>query len=253
MSVTAQWMAAGLLIAVGCAQAAVPVAIPAPAGDAPTFTLLSEVDDPDLVLLVVLGGEGRVGLTEQSTTTRNQTAQMAQLLLRRELSPRRVDVVIIDSPVELSPPRVRSEAAHLDRLESVVRYYRERFKRPVWLLGHSNGSISVTEYLLKKQAATPVAGAVLSGSVYYINLADGMNLPLLFLHHEEDGCRMTGFGQARRNYETAKGYNRAVTEFAAVQGGQEQGDPCRNGKHMYSGAYEDAARRLADFLARNTN
>ena len=97
-----------------------------------------------------------------------------------------------------------------------------------------------------------MAGAVLSGSVYQINVKEGIDLPILFLHHEEDGCRSTPHGYARRNFERLKGYNKAMTEFMTVKGGQEQGDPCRNGKHMYLGAYEEAAALLADFLGRAT-
>jgi len=77
-----------------------------------------------------------------------------------------------------------------------------------------------------------------------------MNLPLLFLHHEEDGCKNTPFSHARRNFEQAKGFNKALTELLVVNGGEERGDPCRDGKHMYLGAYEEAARQLADFLVR---
>lgn len=232
---------------------ATPVPIPAPAGSSnasPTFTLLYGVENPQLTLLIVLGGEGRVGINEASTGTRNQTAQMAQILTRKDFAPLRVNVVVFDSPVELYPPRVRAESDHLDRVESAVRYYQDRFKVPVWMLGHSNGTISTTEYLARKQATTPVAGAVLSGSVYQISLKDGMNLPLLFLHHEEDGCRNTPFSHATRNFQQARNFNKAVTELLVVKGGQEQGDPCRNGKHMYLGAYEEAARQLADFLVR---
>ncbi len=241
------------LSCVASAFSAAPVQVSAPAGSSnpsPTFTLLYEVENPQLTLLTVLGGEGRVGINEASTGTRNQTAQMAQILTRKDFTPLRINIVVFDSPVELFPSRARAESDHLDRVESVVRFYQDRFKMPVWLLGHSNGTISVTEYLNRKQVATPVAGAVLSGSVYQINLKDGMNLPLLFLHHEEDGCKNTPFSYAKRNFQQAKGFNKSLTEFLVVKGGEEQGDPCRNGKHMYLGSYEEAARQLADFLVR---
>ena len=238
-----------------CASAATPHAIPAPAGSnsaSPTYTLLWEVDDPQFTLLVVLGGVGRVGFNEGTTGTRQATAQMVQLLTRKGAVPLRVNVAVFDSPVELLPLRLRTEAEHLDRIESAVRFYRDRFKLPVWLMGHSNGTLSATGYLTSRQAATPVAGAVLSGSVYQIDLKEGLDLPLLFLHHEEDGCRATPFSYARRNFERAKGYNKAMTELLTVTGGQEEGDPCRNGKHMYLGAHEEAAGKLADFLTRAT-
>ena len=235
--------------------AATPHAIPAPTGSTntlPSYTLLWEVDDPQFTLLVVLGGVGRVGFNEGTTGTRQATAQMVQLLTGKGAGSLRVNVAVFDSPVELSPLRLRTEAEHLDRVESAVRFYRDRFKVPVWLMGHSNGTLSATEYLKKKQAATPVAGVVLSGSRYQLDLKEGMDLPLLFLHHEEDGCRESPFSYAKRNFERAKGGNKALTELLIVKGGWEEGDPCRNGKHMYLGAFEDAAGKLSDFLTRAT-
>lgn len=243
-----------LFLASAIANAATSHAIPAPPGSgntSPTYTLLWEVEDPQFTLVVVLGGEGRVGFNANTTDSRHPTAQMLQLITGKSAVPLRMNIAVFDSPVPLSL-RMRSDSEHLDRIESAVRFYRDRFKVPVWLMGHSNGAFSASEYLAKKQAVMPVVGVVLSGSVYQINVKEGLDIPMLFLHHEEDGCKDTPPSYARRNFERVKGYNKALTEFMLVKGGQEQGDPCRNGKHMYFGARDEAAGLLADFLGRAT-
>lgn len=237
----------------GSALAATPIPVAAPRGSSnepPTFTLLYEVENPQITLVTILGGEGRVGINEKSTDTRNQTAQMVKNLTRKDFTNLRVNVAVFDSPVELYPAAVRSDADHLDRIVSVVQFYKSRFNVPVWLLGHSNGSVSVTEYLKKKQAIAPVSGAVFSGSVYYIGLNEGVAIPLLFLHHEDDQCKNTPFRSAQSHFEEATKLNKAVTELLMVKGGEAKGDPCRDGKHMYYGAYEEAAKQLEGFINR---
>ena len=141
---------------------------------------------------------------------------------------------------------------HLDRIESVVRYYRKKFNTPVWLLGHSNGSISVTEFINRSaEARSLVAGIITSGSRYEIEVQDGVNLPVLFLHHERDGCKDTPYSYAKSNSEKARSRNKGVTELSTVKGGEEKGDPCRDGRHMYLGAYEEAARFVEQFVTQH--
>jgi hypothetical protein len=244
------------LLAVACsgsalAATAIPVAAPQDhSNEPPTFTLLYEVENPQITLLAILGGEGRVGITGTSTDTRTQTAQMLKHLTRKEFTDLRINVVVFDSPIELYPLTTRSSADHLDRIASVVEFYKSRFKVPVWLLGHSNGSFSVNEYLRMKQATAPVSGAIFSGSVYNLPLNEGFAIPILFLHHEDDQCKSTPFQFAKSHFEEVTKLNKDDTELLAVKGGEAKGDPCRDGKHMYYGAYEEAARQLEGFINR---
>lgn len=233
--------------------AATAIAVPAPEGAdnrMPTYTLLYGVENPQITLVVVLGGGGRVGLNESSTDTRNQTAQMARLLAQSEFSDVRVNVVIFDSPYDLAPG-MRTDMEHLNRIASVVRFYRQQFPIPVWLLGHSYGTVSVTQYLKKKYAETPVAAAIVSGGINYISFDDNLNLPMLFLHHEGDECRQTTFNSAQSHYEDVKKSNKSDVALMVVRGGSSRGDPCRDGKHMYFGAYAEAAGLIADFIRKN--
>lgn len=244
-----------LILYIGNSDAATAIPVDAPKGgrhEAPTFTLLYEVENPQLTLVSILGGEGRIGIKETSRDTRTQTALMTKNLVRKDFANLRVNVVIFDSPIDLYPSSIREEMEHLNRVESVVKFYREKFNVPVWLLGHSNGSISVTEYLVKKQVSMPVSGAVLSASLHSLTLKEDLNVPLLFLHHEDDECRHTPFSYAKRNVETAKRLNKALTQIAVVKGGESHGDPCRDGKHMYYGAYEEAAKHLVNFIEKVT-
>lgn len=216
------------------------------------MTLLYGVENPQATVIAIPGGEGRLGFKETTTGTRNQTALMLENLTRAGFSPLRTSVVIFDSPYEIFPYALRRSADHLDRIESVIRYYKKKLNTPIWLLGHSWGSVSVTEFVNRSpDARTLLAGVITSGSKYEIEIQNSVNMPILFLHHEQDGCQGTPYGYAQRNFEKAKSTNRSVTELATVKGGQPRGDPCRDGRHMYFGAYEEAARFVEQFIMRN--
>jgi hypothetical protein len=245
-----------LLLSAGTAWAAQVFAVDPPqnskAGAPPTMTLLYSVDNPQVTIIGIPGGEGHLGLTETSTSVRNQTALMLENLAKPGFSALRTNVVIFDSPYEIFPYSLRKSADHLDRIESVIRFYKNKFNTPIWLLGHSWGSVSVSELINRSpEAQSLLAGVITSGSLWGIEVKDGVNLPILFLHHEQDGCKETPYSYAQRTFATTKSKNKGVTEFATVKGGQERGNPCRDGHHMYLSAYDDAARLVEQFIARN--
>ena len=66
-----------------------------------------------------------------------------------------IHTVFFDSPYPMARtsayPASRASADHQRRIESVVTFYEERFGKPVWLMGHSNGSISIAEFIRARQ------------------------------------------------------------------------------------------------------
>jgi hypothetical protein len=251
-----------VLIVLGCSQtthsnaAQVFVVEPPPKSAAnapPTMTLLNGVENAQVTLVAIPGGEGRIGLNETSTGTRAATAVMLNNLTRADFATSRFNIVIFDSPYDIYPYNMRRSADHLDRIESVVRYYKAKFNKPVWLLGHSWGSVSVTEFINKSsENRALLAGLITSASLHEIEIKDGVNMPVLFLHHEQDDCRETPYSYAQKNFEKTKALNKGVTEFATVKGGDSRGNPCRDGRHMFFGAYEEAAKLIDQFIKRNS-
>jgi hypothetical protein len=218
----------------------------------PTMTLLYGADNPQTTVILIPGGEGHLRFNENTTGTRNQTALMLQYLTQADFSKFRTNVVIFDSPYELYPLDLRKSADHLDRIESVILYYKKKLHTPIWLLGHSNGSLSVTEFINRStEARSLITGVITSGSRYEIEFQGGVDLPILFLHHEQDGCKATPYGYSRKNFEQTRLKNKSVTELATIRGGEEKGDPCRDGHHMYVGAYQEAAKFVEQFITRN--
>ncbi len=236
---------------VAAAQAATPIPVPFGAAEdknSPTFSLLYEYEKARATMVVILGGEGRIGVHEKTRGTKTQTALMATLLAEPTFSQNPINVVIFDSPTPLTPVHLRSGQDHLDRIRSVISFYKARFNHPIILLGHSNGSTSVSEYFNKYAQSPEIAGLVVSASKADLTLKPPLSVPVLFLHHADDQCRLTMFSSASRNFERVKALNTKFTGIAVVRGGESSGDPCRDGKHMYFGAYDEAARFVNDFI-----
>ena len=228
---------------------------------APTLTLYWQGQDAKAVLVFIPGGEGYIGLKPGQTDHRYQFHQMLKLLTNSALTSGKFDVVLLDSPAELSPrqpyPTARAGSDHMVRIESVVRFYKEKTGLPVWLLGHSNGGISLTEfvkYLQKNDKMDLVAGIIPSGARSETYFKPPLNLPVLVLHHQQDGCSHTLSKSAAENFAQVKAFNKASTELVLLTSGEaEQKDPCRSGFHMYHGASEEAAKAIDGYMSRFYN
>lgn len=220
-----------------------------------TYTLLYPAKNPKVTLLFIPGGPGSTGLGPNHKDLKNHsTFMLRELALSNELRSE-VNVVIFDNPTKMDfgyrgvQPRYADD--HLARIEDVVQFYKHKTGLPVWLMGHSNGTISVTEYINRSEEnAQNVAGLILSGSRAEITLNKKINLPLLMLHHQTDQCIGTPYSEAQTNYEKLKALDSAVSEFKTIVGGEAVGNPCSDGFHMYRGAYLEATRQIEFFVVR---
>lgn len=214
-----------------------------------TMTMLYERADADVTLVLVMGHPGHFGLKVGDFFVKNQTANMMRNLTYS--SKLRANVVIMDSPFLLQGIGARSNSDHLGRIESVIKFYRDRLKVPVWLMGHSDGSISVSEYLNRSEASRGlVSGAVLSAGRDETRIKEDWKVPTLVIHHEKDGCDVTTFNGAKRYFSRIVEINTSVSEFAIVVGGISSGHPCSTGFHMYEGAFGEFFWFIEDFMTR---
>lgn len=223
----------------------------------PSMTMYWQGKDSKAVLVFIPGGEGYIGLKPGQSDHPYHFYQMLKRLTNQTLTSGRFDVVLLDSPTELSPrqayPSARGVRDHLVRIESAIRYYKEKTGLPVWLMGHSNGGISLTEfvkYLQNENKANLIAGMIASGirSESYFNAP--IEMPVLFMHHKQDGCSHTSSDASYAKYEKVKEFNKSPTGFAYVtEGKPEPRDPCRSGFHMYYGASDEAAKIIDAFMS----
>lgn len=227
----------------------------------PTLTYLRESPNARAVLVSIPGGDGRIGLkadmkVDPAAEPRTSFGKVHKRLAESSATSGSFHVVGFDSPYVL--PTVahlssRSTKDHLVRMESVVQYYRDRFKLPVWIIGHSNGGYSIAEflkYLQDKKREDLLSGLIFSAGRNTSSFGSTANLPALFMIAERDGCHATTPAENQRIFEKFKAANKAVTEFARIQGGEPEGDPCFSGIHMYHNAHEEVAKVVDEFVVR---
>jgi hypothetical protein len=162
--------------------------------------------------------------------------------------------VVFDSPNPLALARgylaSRATSEHLGRVASVVKFYAERFAKPVWLMGHSNGAISVAEFLRSHHKL--IAGAIFSSSREGVKIAPGAALPILFMHHHKETCSVADGKDDLRSFEALRAAGKTNTAFVWIEGGSaDAGNPCASGYHLYSGAELEAARAIDAFIGSN--
>lgn len=167
------------------------------------------------------------------------------------------NVVVFDSPTSLpvgsSYPTSRATTDHLARIESVVQFYKEKFNKPVWLMGHSNGAVSVTEfykYLQKSHKEGMVGGIIYSSGRNGASFNSDTNLPVLFLAHEKDGCQKSTNSNSLDVFKDLSKGNKQKTEYVVLKSGEaELLEPCRSGYHMFFNAHEEAYKAIDRFAA----
>lgn len=236
-----------------CAARAEVIPVPFPRSTMPTETFLwqATAKDPKAVLVMIPGGDGRLGLIPAETDLGGFYGKVLKPLSDSAKTSGRLHVVVFDSPYPLPVgylyPNSRASSDHLRRIESVVTFYTQKFALPVWLMGHSNGSISVAEFLHHHEGG--VAGAIFSESRNGVRVSPNATVPILFLHHRKDSCQQADGKDDITAFEALRSAGRA-TSFVWLEGGSaERGNPCGSGYHVFSGAESEAYRAIDAFIA----
>lgn len=224
----------------------------------PSMTMYWQGKNSKALIIFIPGGEGYIGLKEGQTDLRGQFSQTLKRVTNAELTSGKYDMVLLDSPSELSPrqpyPSARAGSDHLIRIESAIRFYKNKTGLPVWLMGHSNGGISLTEFIkyAQKNGKTDlIAGVIASGIRNESHFNAPISFPMLFMHHKTDGCSHTQPGASYENYLKVKQFITAPIEFIEITGGEAQSsNPCRSGFHMYNGSGADAMKAIDDFMSK---
>ena len=205
--------------------------------------------------IACISGKGSFGLKPDSTGPRS--FGMFGDIANGTNSGQKIDYVFMDSPYVLSPMNsknlsVRATKDHMDRIRTTVEFYKSKTNKPIWLLGHSNGAYSLAQFINQ----TPNYDKLIGGAIFSSGRSereitiDPINLPILVLHHADDTCSSTQFGPAQSFYESVKSKNRSRTEFVALTGGTNDGDPCSapGSHHMYGGSYEQFTNAVQQFI-----
>jgi len=225
------------------------IQVPGPDGE--TTTAYWSSPNSKAVLIFMPGGDGSFNIASRNPAKPSWV--LSKLYDASQTSPG-LDLVFVDSPYSLGmrggniAPRYSKD--HLSRMLSVIQFYKDKTKKPIYLIGHSNGAISEAEFLNKSPDNQKLlAGVIFSGSRNETSIDGPLNLPILFLHHEDDANgRWTSYSNAEGLYKKVKALNAGPTGFSTVHGGEAGGDPSTSGHHMYEGSFEAAANYMWNFI-----
>jgi pimeloyl-ACP methyl ester carboxylesterase len=168
---------------------------------------------PEAAALLLSGGGGNIRLRHEDGPIkfgeRNFLPRSRRELIRNGVLP-----VILDNPSDQQAgdgmsDAFRESAEHAADLRAVLGEVKRRYPGlPLFLVGTSRSTLSVAH--LARSLQGEVAGAVLSSSLFYTGggtrarqvLAGfdwpAIKVPLLFVHHEDDGCGATPYREAAR-------------------------------------------------------
>jgi len=212
--------------------------------------------DAKAVLVLFPGGKGITKLTDKGEL---RAAKGNFLIRTRTYFLRRGFTTVVpdgptDRPYDLRDG-FRATADHATDIGAVIKHLRARYKLPVWLLGTSRGTTSVASAATQLDVHKP-DGIVLSASMFVdVNNGDhvfdfsweDVSLPVLVVHHVDDGCWATPAGEIprfRRHAESARPFAVQLHE-----GGTNKGRECgARGHHGFAGIEERVIDDIATWI-----
>lgn len=229
------------------------------ANEAPTNAMLWDTPGTNGVVVLLPGGDGHFKLSPTRPWRKNYQIMMSKSIVDLSDSTKtsgKLSAAFIDSPYPLGLthyPGARFASAHINRVISVLDTIRTKTNnKPIWLYGHSNGSISVFEVYKELQSQNReqmIAGLIVSGPRDVISLPKKINVPVLFIHHKNDACADTSLADATRNYKKVTELSTAKTHMEILDGpSRTQGHPCFVGTHMFEGLYDELAQTMDKFI-----
>ena len=213
--------------------------------------LLITPENPKAAAILFAGGAGDIGISDDG-----QLRNGGNFLIRsRELfAANGVQVAVIDKPSDRADlVNFRETAAHVADVKAVMAWMRNRTKLPLWLVGTSRGtqSAAYVAVQLKADAQAP-DGLVLTSTMLSDQRdtpvpempLDTLTLPVLVVHHEQDGCKHCQFEHIPQLMGKLAASQRK--QLLSFSGGQSEGNEC--GARAYHG-YNGIERAVVDKIA----
>jgi len=166
--------------------------------------------EPRSVALMLSGGGGNIHLRREAGEIRFGQRNFLPRA-RREFIRNGIVPVIVDNPSDQQRDGMsdafRQSREHADDIRAVVREARARFPGiPVFLVGTSRSTLSAAH--LAAALGEELSGVVLTSSLFYEDTSrqargalvgfdwSRIKVPLLLVHHRDDGCRATPYREA---------------------------------------------------------
>jgi dienelactone hydrolase len=245
----------GLALACAASAADKVIDIPTRAGVTQRFLYMPAAGAKAAVILVP-GGHGGLQLDASGTPRglrNNFLVRSAPLFVAQGIS-----VALVDAPSDRqSEPFLsgfRQSPQHAADVQAVIAWLRTQNAVPVWLVGTSRGTQSAAATALAIKSGGP-DGLVLTSSILTDRretpvpdmAVDALKIPVLVVHHEQDGCRACSFSEVPRLMNKLAAAPRK--ELLSFRGGNNVGDPCEGrAYHGYNGIENEVVGRISAWI-----
>ena len=175
-------------------------------------------------------------------------------------------VAIVDVPSDQEDGMsdgFRTSHEHAQDIAKVIEYLKGNKLGPFYLVGTSRGTISVA-YLATVLHDDALKGVVLTSTLAAVGSLplDKITLPVLLVHHRNDGCSVSPFSEAADLKERLKVSPKV--DFIEIQGGaspednlalagkrgRQQVNPCKAmSHHGYIGVEDKVVNAITDWLS----
>ncbi len=216
--------------------------------------LLIKPEHPVASVILFAGGNGLVHIGPDGSLGRggNFLVRTRDLFAREGLV-----VAVIDAPSDrVEGPGLqyfRQSADHALDIEHVIAFLRKEVNAPLWLVGTSRGTVSVTNAAIRLAGKGP-DGIVLTSTVIgpdreRVPAMDlgAIKVPVLVVHHEGDQSRVCLFSDIKSLMAGLKSTRPELVSFSG--GGPPRGNPCEaRHYHGFIGIEDDVVKHIADWI-----
>jgi hypothetical protein len=208
-------------------------------------------------VVLMAGDNGLLGLDATGTiidNTGNFLIRSADLFLQHDLNVMMADTTPAH-PAGLTQAN-RLSAAHAAELQGFINAALNRWGKPVWVVGTSNGSISTVTAAGFQPALSGLSGVVITSPVTELTSANQptfnlyasrITVPTLVAWHRDDHCTSSPPAGSAALFALIPSGHKDSRAFA--HGHSVAADPCGGfSEHGYAGIEDDVVRHIADFI-----
>ena len=232
------------------------VDIPTRPGVTERFLLLTP-EKPKASVILFAGGDGGLDITQNGNIRflgNNILVRARHLFADKGLS-----VAVIDAPSDRQRKGLRGfrqTPEHIADIKAVISWLRQQNNLPVWLVGTSWGTQSVAYVATELSVGQGGPdGLVLTSTILSDDKGRAVQempleriaIPVLVIHHEQDGCKYCPFSETSDLMEKLSGTQKK--ELVAIRGGENRGDPCEAlAYHGFNGLDREVVGNIVDWI-----
>ena len=257
VGVVLSWLACWMCISHACGQTTQRVIdIPTRPGVSQRMVVLTP-QAPKAAVVLFAGGHGGLHIDPNGSFNYghgNFLVRSRQLFADHDLL-----VAVVDAPSDRQDypylAGFRQKPEHAADIKAVIAWLRAQAKVPVWLVGTSRGTQSAAYIATQLPAPEGPDGLVLTSTILTDDKGrpvtamplDRLRIPVLVVHHEEDGCKHCSYRDIPGLMQKLSGTTRK--QLLSFKGGTTRGDPCEAfAHHGFNGLEPDVVRQIATWI-----